>query len=242
MHILSDYRPWLLALLLSSATYRATAQDLPLAIDPTAVGLTQVLVSMNRSYAERAGIKDSPTKRPATAARPTTRLTYASTPALRQKTLNGLVQNLQSRNPQQAKAVQTSFAAGKPQYYQLYTEALKDSGFQDNDAASALAAYLETGYVIANNLADTRNVTPAMERGLRAQAAGLLGDRLRSSAAVAQFGEEMKLQTVLLLAGWQNSQQTGQAPTYSRAVAQQFRQSGLDLTLLRISEQGLVKK
>jgi len=225
----------------------AAAQDLGGALDLPQLGQTLTMSAAIRADAERRaaekGIKlsdsnESSTKSPA-------RLTYTSTPSLRQQTVQNLAQRLQASNPMQAKALTTAFGPGKADYGQLYAAGLKGSGFQDNDAASALAAYLEMAYVVANNIQDTKAITPAVDRGLRTQAAGLLrkNTTLTDASAVAKLGEELKLQTVILLSGWQQSLKTGQTASFSSNIARQFsNQYRFDLTQVKLTEQGFTKK
>jgi hypothetical protein len=122
---------------------------------------------------------------------------------------------------------------------------LQGSGFQDNDAASALASFMEVAYVVANDIRDTKAITPAVDRGLRTQMAGLLSQNAaaKNPTQLAQLGEEMKLQAVVLMTGWQQSLQSGQTTAFRTSVAQSFRtQFGLDLTQVRLTAQGFVPR
>jgi hypothetical protein len=248
MHFFRRYRVSLLSGALSLGTIiMAAAQDISTpALDPVMLGQGMTMNAAIQAQGEylAAGKNRTATRSDSKSGASATRLTYSGTPALRQQIVRSAAAKLQATNPTQATALTAAFGPGKADYGQLYAAAIKGSGLRDNDAASAFAAYLEMGYAIANNLPDTRTISATMERGLRTQAAGLIGERLRSQAAVAQFGEEMKLQAVLLLLGWQSSQKAGPASAarYGRSVAERFRQSGLDMSLLRIDEQGLIRK
>ncbi|WP_324670589.1 hypothetical protein [Hymenobacter sp. GOD-10R] len=227
----------------------ATAQNMDLggALDLPQLVQTLTMSAAIRADAERRatekGIKLSDSD--AATTKSTARLTYTPTASLRQQTVQNLAQRLQTSNPAQAKALNAAFGPGKTDYGQLYAAGLKGSGFQDNDAASALAAYLEIAYVVANNVQDTKAITPAMDRGLRTQAAGLLrkNTSLTDASTVAKLGEELKLQTLILLSGWQQSLKTGQTASFSSNIAQQFaNQYHFDLTQVKLTEQGFTKK
>lgn len=235
----------LVGLLLFSRS--AAAQDLGGALDLPQLGQTLTMSAAIRADAERRaaekGIKLSDSN--ASSTKSAARLTYTPTASLRQQTVQNLAQRLQTSSPAQAKALTAAFGPGKTNYGQLYAAGLKGSGFQDNDAASSLAAYLEMAYVVANNIQDTKAITPAVDRGLRTQAAGLLrkNTSLTNATAVAKLGEELKLQTVILLSGWQQSLKTGQTASFSNNIARQFaNQYRFDLTQVKLTEQGFTKK
>jgi len=248
MRLFWRYRVCLLSVALGfSATFTAAAQDIGTpALDPVMLGQGMTMNAAIRAQGEylAAGKHCTATRSADKSGVSATSLTYRGTPALRQQIVRSTATKLQATSPKQGTALTAAFGPDKADYGQLYAAAIKGSGLRDNDAASAIAAYIEMGYAIANNLPDTRTISATMERGLRTQAAGLIGERLRSPAAVAQFGEEMKLQAVLLLLGWQSSQKAGPAATasYGRGVAERFRQLGLDMSSLCIGEQGLVRK
>ena len=171
-------------------------------------------------------------------------LAYTPSATLRQQLVQDMGRKLQASNPAAGQAFANALGPGKADYDQLFGEMVKASGLPANNAATALAAYLEVGYAIVNDVQDDKSITPAMDQGLQRQAASLLsGNRsLTSSAAVARLGEEMKLQTVLLYLGWQSVRKSGQTAQFRSNIAQQFRQKGLDMSLLRLTTQGLVKK
>lgn len=228
-------------------TRPVAAQDLTPALDPVMLGQGLVLSSTMHAQAERdaarKGIKLKDTASPSKS--PAVRLTYTSTPALRQQTVRNLAQRLQQNQPAQAQFLQATYGPGKTDYGQLYAASLKNSGFQDNDAASALAAYMEVAYAVVNNVQNEASITPAMDRGLRNQVAGILSRNpaARNPATLAQVGEEMKLQTVILATGWQQSRQTGHTATFRANIARQFsNQFGFDLTKVRLTERGFAGK
>ncbi|MCC3159905.1 hypothetical protein LJ737_21875 [Hymenobacter sp. 15J16-1T3B] len=231
----------------------AQAQDLGGALDLGQLGQSLALSAAINADAERRakemGIRLDHSKagsQTATTGAGAARLRYTATPALRRQTVDNLARRLQARSPAQAQALRTSFGPGGPaDYARLYTAGLPGSGFQDNDAASSLASFLEVAYVVVNDLRDTKALTPAVDQGLRQQVAGLLSQNAaaKSPAQLAQLGEEMKLQTVVLMAGWQESLKSGQAAAFRGNIAQSFRsQFGLDLTQVRLTENGFVPK
>ncbi|NML64978.1 hypothetical protein HHL22_07140 [Hymenobacter sp. RP-2-7] len=239
LHLLLAGAVWL-------AAPAARAQDIGPALDMTLMTGWAGNAAVTYDLEKRAGMhkETAGSSSKATAAR-VVRLTYTSTPALRQQTVQRLVSHLQASSPSGAQAVQATLGPGKTDYDQLYREALKTTAFANNDAAAALAAYLELGYQVVHNLKASNAIVASQERGLRAQAASILQQnaRLRDPAAVAQLGEEMKLQTVVLLLGWQQSQTSGQESTFRTRIAQQFRQSyGLDMAQLKLTDQGFAKR
>lgn len=228
------------------AALSARAQDIGPALDMTLMTGWAGNAAVTYDLEKRAGMhkEASGSSGKATASR-AARLTYTSTPALRQQTVQQLVSRLKTSSPSGAQAVQAAFGPGKTDYDQLYREALKTTAFANNDAAAALAAYLELGYQVVHNLKASDAITASQERGLRAQAASILQQnaRLRDPAAVAHLGEEMKLQTVVLLLSWQQSQTGGQEPAFRTRIAQQFRQGyGLDMAQLKLTDQGFAKR
>jgi hypothetical protein len=59
---------------------------------------------------------------------------------------------------------------------------------------------------------------------------------------VARLGEEMKLQAVVLYLGWQTAKKNGQEAQFKSNLASNFKSKGLDLSALRLTSNGLVKK
>ena len=171
-------------------------------------------------------------------------LAYTPSATLKQQTVQEMGRKLQASNPAAGQAFTKALGPGKADYGQLFGEMVKASGLPANNAATALAAYLEVGYAIVNDVQDDKSITPVMDQGLQRQAAGLLSanKNLTSSAAVAKLGEEMKLQTVLLYLGWQSVRKSGQTAQFRSNIAQQFKQKGLDMSAVRLTTQGLVKK
>ncbi len=171
-------------------------------------------------------------------------LAYVPTAALRQQTVRDLGRQLQARNAAAGQAFNNAFGPGKADYGQLFQEMVKQSGLPANNAATAFAAYVEIGYMIVNNVQSESAITPAMDRALQRQMTALLSQNSKFAAptAVAQFGEATKLQAIMLYVGWQDARKGGQADQFRSNIAQQFRKQGLDLSAVKLTEQGLARK
>ncbi|MBJ6143497.1 hypothetical protein [Hymenobacter sp. BT559] len=236
-----------LGLLLAPATH---AQDVYMDMFNSAnqAAVSMSLVNINNA-AVMASTRNASAKRgaagsTASAASRKVSLAYTPSAALRQQTVQDMSRQMQASNPSAAQALTNAFGPGKSDYGQLFTELVKESGLPANNAATAFAAYLEIGYIVVNNVLDQRSITPAMDRALQRQTAGLLAQNktLTSPAAIAKFRETTKLQAILLYLGWQNAQKTGKASQFRSTIAEQFRKQGLDLSLVKLTTQGLEKK
>lgn len=194
---------------------------------------------MRNARAKKAG---KTTAGAATAARKIN-LAYTPSAALQQQTVQNLVTKMQSKNAQAARAVNNALGSGKASYNQLFSQLVRESGLPANNAATALAAYLEIGYMIVNNVQN--GITPAMDRALQQQAAGILSKNpsLNSPATVAKMGEELKLQAIVLYLGWQSTLKTPtQLPQFQSGIAQQFKAMGLDMSKVKLTEKGFEKR
>ncbi|WP_345948922.1 hypothetical protein ABDD95_18920 [Mucilaginibacter sp. PAMB04274] len=169
---------------------------------------------------------------------------YNSTPALRQQAVTNIAKRLKTINPVMAHGLASLYGPGKADYQEMFKQMVQPSGLPVDNAATALAACWEMGYIVVNNIQNAATVTPAMDRGVQRQVAGILSQRvsLKSPVMMAQLGEEMKLQATLMAISWQSAIKSGQTETYRKSIAKQFRQMGLDLSLVRLSEQGLLRK
>lgn len=195
-----------------------------------------VMAAARNAEAEKRGGKVATTKRSIS-------LAYTPTPALKQQTVQNLARQLQTRNAAAGQAITNAFGPGKTDYNQLFGQMVQQSGLPANNAATAFAAYLEIAYVAVNNVPEA-SVMPAMDRALQRQAAGILSGNtaLASAAAVAKLGEELKLQAVVLYLGWQTAKKNGQEAPFRSNIASTFKSKGLDLSALRLTGNGLVKK
>ena len=171
-------------------------------------------------------------------------LAYSPTAALQQQTVRNLGQQLQARSPAAGQAFSNAFGPGKANYGQLFQEMVKQSGLPANNAATAFAAYVEVGYMIVNDVQSESAITPAMDRALQRQMTSLLSQnsKFASPTAVAQFGEATKLQAIMLYVGWQDARKSGQASQFRSNIAQQFRKQGLDLSLVKLTAQGMSRR
>lgn len=223
----------LLSAFLSTGPNYAVAQDAPImALDPTLMAGW----SGNLAYGNTWG------KSSASASKKN--YSYKSTPALRQSVVAGFTKRLQSQSPKGAQAVAATFGPGKADYGTYYTQMLKTSGLHDNDAADALAGLMVVGYQIANNVPDEQ-VTATMERAARAQVAGIIAknDKLNSPATRAKFGEELKLQTVVLVLGLQETMKNNTVDAYRKSISTMFQsQYHMNLLQFKLTNQGFAKK
>ena len=170
-------------------------------------------------------------------------LAYVPSATLQQQTVQNLVTKMKAKNPQAAQSVSNALGNGQAGYSKLFTQMVQESGLPANNAATALAAYLEIGYMVVNNIQS--GITPAMDRALQKQSAGILSQNrnLTSPTAIAKLGEEMKLQSVVLYLGWQNMLKNPvQLPQFRSGIAQQFKTMGLDLSKVKLTESGFGKR
>lgn len=171
----------------------------------------------------------------------TKRFAYTPTAALRQQTVEQLAARLKPSNP----AAANSLATGKVDYSKIYRSIVQGTSLPENDAAAALASYLVTGYLIVNGIHDDNAITPSMAQGIRTQVAGTLAGnaQLASLAAIAKLGEEMKLQTVLLTATWQQSIKNSTEAAFRTSTSQLFsKQYGFDMTRVRPTAKGFAPR
>ncbi|WP_133300161.1 hypothetical protein [Mucilaginibacter terrenus] len=211
---------------------KVSAQDPIMALDPTLMAGWSGNLAYGNSAAHRS----------TTASK--TNFAYTSTPALRQQVVASFSKRLQASSPQGAKALNTAFGPGKADYGQVYQQMLKTSALHDNNAADALAGLLLAGYEIVNQVQDDK-ITPAMERGTRAQVATLIASnpKMSNAAQRARLSEELKLQTVLLALGWQETLKANTQAAYRQSIASMFQnQYHLDLTQLKLTTNGFAKK
>ncbi len=197
-------------------------------------------VQRNSGRATSSGSKSA--ARPTTAKVSTVSTTYTSTPALRQQTVQRYVGRLKSSNPTGAQAVNAAFGPGKYDYGTVYRSILDGTGLHDNDAADALAAYMLLGYAIMHNIQDGKAITPTMARGVRTQVAPLLAGTGASPSRLAQLGEEMKLQAVIVQGGWQSAIKEGKLASYQQGIGNLFKtQYGLNLSQLKLTSTGFAR-
>lgn len=246
-------RKWLKVGLLVALTMRGLAaqaqQSVDLIMDNfTSSVLSQTTTLLNNNAVMVASRNAEAGRRTGRSSTSTTsrraNLSYSPTAALQQQTVRDLGRQLQARNPAAGQAFSNAFGPGKADYSQLFQQMVKQSGLPANNAATAFAAYVEVGYMIVNDVRSESTITPAMDRALQQQMTSLLGQnsKFASPAVVAQFGEATKLQTILLYVGWQDARKGAQASQFRGNIAQQFRKQGLDLSLVKLTEQGLARK
>ncbi|WP_310392799.1 hypothetical protein [Hymenobacter sp.] len=182
--------------------------------------------------------------RPAGAAAATAavNLTYAPTVAQRQHTVQQYADDLRAANPTAARTIAASFGPGQPaDYTALYQQLLQGTGLPTNDVGTALAALLVTGWQIVGANQQRLSLRGPEVRAVRAQLLPLLGPALRTEAAPA--GENFKLQTVLLTAGWQGAVQKNTAPAFQQKIAALFQtRYHFDLAQSQLTAEGFAKK
>ncbi|MBF9221314.1 hypothetical protein [Hymenobacter ruricola] len=232
--------PLVLAAGLLLAATTTHAQDAPImALDPTLMAGWTGNVGNAMVHPSTAGAS-RPAAKAATAS-----FAYTATPALQQQTVATAAKRLQATDAAAAKELTAAFAPGKSDYAALYRGMLKDTGLRENDAADALACYLVTGYQIVSGLTGDHDISPAQNRGARAQVAAVLAGnpQLGTAAARAQLGEEFKLQTVLLGSAWVGAVKAGTQAAYRESVVALFKnQYQMDMTQMQLTAQGFTKK
>jgi hypothetical protein len=142
-----------------------------------------------------------------------------------------------------AQAMASAFGPGKADYNQVYEGIIKGSGLRNNDFAAALASCILLSWMVANDVQDGNATTVPMAQGVRAQVAPLLAPKPTPAGAAAQLGEELKLQTAILQAGWQAARKGGQLPAFRQRVGSSFQsQYHFDLTQMKLTDKGLAKR
>jgi len=222
----------LLNALLLISTNRALGQDAPImALDPTLMAGWAGNLAYGNSWSK-------------TEASSKTSFSYKSTPALRQSVVNDFTKRLQSQSPKGARAVAETFGPGKVDYGSVYTQMLKTSALQDNDAADAFTGLILVGYQIVNNVPDAQ-VTKSMERAARRQIAGMIAknEKLNSSVTRARISEEVKLQTVVLALGLQETLKNNTVDAYRKSISTMFQsQYHFNLAQFKLTDKGFTKK
>ncbi|UEG55086.1 hypothetical protein LLH06_08935 [Mucilaginibacter daejeonensis] len=233
----------------SIAGFQAKAQQ---SVDLIMDNFTSSVISQTNvqlsNIAIRSAMRNANAKKAVrgSASAPVTKVNLAYTPTkdLQDRTFQELVTKLKTRDANAASAVNNALGAGRASYDQLFGQMVKESGLPANNAATAMAAYLEIAYAIVNNVTDQSSITPAMDKALQRQTATLLNKNtaLTSPTAVAQLGEQLKLQAVVLYLGWQSTLKNGQFAQFRSNIDQQFKGMGFDLSKVSLTAQGFKKK
>ena len=226
----------------------ARAQDIGPVFDMSIIPTNAGLQTVEMAERKRAGLPNKYAGKSATLASPAanarTSFAYAPTATLQKQTADAYVAQVRAVKPEAATTVAEALA-GKTNYPALYHELNNGTGLRENDAADVMALYLLESWVIANGVTDAKVITPVKTQAVRAQAAGILArnTKLSSGAALAQFGEQLKLNAAMLEVGRLRSQHDNASATYRQKVAAQFqRQYHFDMTQLQLTSQGLTKK
>lgn len=231
----------------SAAGFQARAQQ---SVDLIMDNFTSSVISQTNvqlsNIAIRNSMRNANAKKSAKGSTATAKVNLAYTPTreLENKTFQELVNKLKSRDANAATAVNNALGTGKASYGQLFGQMVKESGLPANNAATAMAAYLEIAYIIVNKVTDQSSITPAMDKALQRQTAALLDKNtaLTSPTAVAKLGEQLKLQAVVLYLGWQSTLKNGQFEHFRSNIDQQFKGMGFDLSKVSLTAQGFKKK
>lgn len=238
------FKTYLVGCLLFAGFARAQ-QSVDLIMDNfTSSVISQTTTLLNNSALESSMRNANKKGSPAKVAARKVNLAYTPSKELQQKTVQELGYKLNKANAAAGKAFNNALGEGKTSYNALFAQMVQESGLPANNAATALAAYLEIGYMIVNNVQGAGTITPAMDRALQQQSATLLSTNksLSSPQVVAKFGEQLKLQAVVLYLGWQNALKTTQINEFRSNIAQQYKNMGLDLSLVKLTNRGFVKK
>ncbi|MBF9222076.1 DUF6683 family protein [Hymenobacter ruricola] len=232
------------AALVLSAVSQGRSQDIGPALDMSLMAGWTGNAAMHydlekRAAAAKGGRTATKTAAPSYAYRPS--------PAMREQTVARAVEKLKPTNPAGASALASVFGPGKNDYEQTYADIIKGTGLRATDAADALACYLLMGYAIVHNVQDDKAIGPSLAQGVRAQVAGILAQnpslKPDDPVAAARFGEELKLQSVILQAGWQAAVKQNTLAAYQNTVGQSFRTSyGIDFNQLKLTTQGFAKR
>jgi hypothetical protein len=208
-------------------------------IDPSSTVMRTV--QLDKMVSTRSRRSRRPVARPATR---DVSLVYSPSASLRQKIVRDYVNRLRGKNPAASDAIEAAFGPSGYDYSEIYNGLNQSSGLGENDATDVLSAYLILGYRIVNNVQDNSSVTVTMTKSVRSQVAALVASNARLSApgVAAQVGEELKLQTVLARAGWQGAIRENRLADYQQGIAALYKRHGMDLSQLRLTEQGFARR
>jgi hypothetical protein len=160
---------------------------------------------------------------------------FRSTAASRQAAKQAYVSRIERSNPASARVARAELA--KHDYFRIYAGLIAPFGLRAGDAVDAIAAYTMLGYIIATG---SRDPSPAQVRAVRGQIAA----RAAANPAMADptkragMAEELQLLFVTLHAGWQSARKDGSLPGYGDGVARLFKNNGVDLRALRLTDRG----
>jgi hypothetical protein len=167
------------------------------------------------------------------------RLPFASTPATQRQALGEYLARLRSTNPRAAADVQRAFAGVN--IHQRFADAVRPNGLRANDAADVMTAFLVMGWEIVNQ----REPSDAGVRGVRRQVAAqlLAQPQMRSPGVRTRFGEELKIQFMVIASGARSAPKEGKVAAYRRDIAGFYRRiTGQDLARLGLTPGGFVRR
>ncbi|TRW17354.1 hypothetical protein [Glacieibacterium frigidum] len=165
------------------------------------------------------------------------RLGFRSTAASAKAAQGAFVARLGKSNPAAAKTLAVQLA--KHDTTLIMRTLLSGSGLQPDDLGDVFTAYTLFSWQIANR--DATDIGNATVAALRNQLTARLSadPRLLQPAMRTALGEEMKLLSVTIHAGWQSATREGRTKAYSDSIAAMFKaRSGTDLRALRLTSAG----
>ncbi|MDP4022880.1 hypothetical protein Q8W71_09625 [Methylobacterium sp. NEAU 140] len=166
-------------------------------------------------------------------------LPFATTPALRARTVAQRVRALRDADPVAAEAVARELA--RHDYDAIFRGFLDGTPLRADDAGDVLAAFVVLQWMVAN---DARTEpSPAALRAIRARFVTPLAGRppLSDPEARAAFAESVKLRAVLHHAGWQAARQTGTLPRFLATLPADLL-APAQLRTLALTDAGLVPR
>jgi hypothetical protein len=175
--------------------------------------------------------------RPAAGA-PPVRLAYQPTPALAAKASDAFIGRLRRNNPAVARQVAEAFA--RVPYDRDFAMLISGSPLTDRDAVDTTSVFILMGWLIANG--GMRELPDETGLAVRSQVGSALSrlPELQDASTRAIFGEEMKILSVLLYAGYDGHREGRAARTFSDDVHAMFRDRfGIDMRSLRLTASGL---
>lgn len=166
------------------------------------------------------------------------RIPFATTPATQRQALNEYLARLRSKNPATAAELQRAFAGVN--IHQRFADAVRPNGLRADDAADVMTAFLVMGWEVING----REPSDAGVRGVRRQVAAqlLAQPQMRNPATRTKFGEELKIQFMVLASGARSAPKEGKVAEYRRGVAKFYRNiTGQDIGRFGLTARGFTR-
>lgn len=173
------------------------------------------------------------------AGQPDPRLPFASTPDLRQATVDRHLRTVRATNP--IAAAEAGRELAKYDYDTIFRSFLDGTGLDPADAGDVLTAFVVLQWMVANDA--TMEPSPPALRAIRRRFVLPMAARppLSQPANRAAFAEQIKLRSVLHHAGWKAARQLGVMPRFLATLSNEFIPAA-KLQALALTEDGLVPK